>query len=44
MQICYNKGRDVKMKRSEVDRSKLSPGMKQYMEIKDQYQIGRAHV
>lgn len=25
------------MKRSEVDRSKLSPGMKQYMEIKDQY-------
>lgn len=37
MQICYNKGRDVKMKRSEVDRSKLSPGMKQYMEIKDQY-------
>lgn len=26
------------MKRNEVDRSKLSPGMKQYMEIKDQYQ------
>ena len=25
------------MKRNEVDRSKLSPGMKQYMEIKDQY-------
>lgn len=25
------------MKRLEVDRSKLSPGMKQYMEIKDQY-------
>lgn len=25
------------MKRSEVDRNKLSPGMKQYMEIKDQY-------
>ena len=25
------------MKREEVDRSKLSPGMKQYMEIKDQY-------
>lgn len=26
------------MKRNEVDRSKLSPGMKQYTEIKDQYQ------
>ena len=26
------------MKRNEVDRSKLSPGMKQYMDIKDQYQ------
>lgn len=26
------------MKRNEVDRSKLSPGMKQYMEIKDQYE------
>ncbi len=26
------------MKREEVDRSKLSPGMKQYMEIKDNYQ------
>ena len=26
------------MKREEVDRSKLSPGMKQYMEIKDQYE------
>ena len=26
------------MKRNEVDREKLSPGMKQYMEIKDQYQ------
>jgi DNA mismatch repair protein MutS len=26
------------MKRSEVDRSKLSPGMQQYMEIKDNYQ------
>lgn len=26
------------MKRNEVDRSKLSPGMRQYMEIKDQYQ------
>ncbi len=26
------------MKRNEVDRSKLSPGMKQYMEIKDEYQ------
>lgn len=26
------------MKRNEVDRSKLSLGMKQYMEIKDQYQ------
>ena len=26
------------MKRSEVDRSKLSPMMAQYMEIKDQYQ------
>lgn len=25
------------MKRLEVDRSKLSPGMKQYMDIKDQY-------
>ncbi len=25
------------MKRCEVDREKLSPGMKQYMEIKDQY-------
>ena len=25
------------MKREEVDRNKLSPGMKQYMEIKDQY-------
>ncbi len=25
------------MKRNEVDRSKLSPGMKQYMEIKDNY-------
>ena len=25
------------MKRNEVDRSKLSPGMRQYMEIKDQY-------
>ena len=25
------------MKRNEVDRTKLSPGMKQYMEIKDQY-------
>ena len=25
------------MKRNEVDRSRLSPGMKQYMEIKDQY-------
>ncbi len=25
------------MKREEVDRSKLSPGMKQYMDIKDQY-------
>ena len=25
------------MKRLEVDRTKLSPGMKQYMEIKDQY-------
>ncbi len=25
------------MKRSEVNRDKLSPGMKQYMEIKDQY-------
>ncbi len=25
------------MKRNEVDRSKLSPGMKQYMEIKDEY-------
>ena len=25
------------MKRNEVDRSKLSPGMKQYMDIKDQY-------
>lgn len=25
------------MKRSDVDRTKLSPGMKQYMEIKDQY-------
>ena len=25
------------MKREEVDRSKLSPGMRQYMEIKDQY-------
>ena len=25
------------MKRNEVDRSKLSPMMKQYMEIKDQY-------
>ena len=25
------------MKRLEVDRSKLSPGMQQYMEIKDQY-------
>ena len=25
------------MKRCEVDRSKLSPGMRQYMEIKDQY-------
>ena len=26
------------MKRSEVDRSKLSPMMQQYMEIKDQYE------
>ena len=26
------------MKRNEVDRSKLSPGMKQYFEIKDQYE------
>lgn len=26
------------MKRNEVDRSKLSPGMKQYMEIKDNYE------
>jgi len=26
------------MKRNEVDRNKLSPGMKQYMEIKDEYQ------
>ena len=26
------------MKRNEVDRSKLSPGMKQYMDIKDEYQ------
>ena len=26
------------MKRSEVDRTKLSPGMKQYMEIKDNYE------
>lgn len=26
------------MKRNEVDREKLSPGMKQYMEIKDQYE------
>ena len=26
------------MKRNEVDRTKLSPMMKQYMEIKDQYQ------
>lgn len=26
------------MKRLEVDRSKLSPGMKQYMEIKDEYE------
>ena len=25
------------MKRLEVDREKLSPGMKQYMDIKDQY-------
>ena len=25
------------MKRCEVDRDKLSPGIKQYMEIKDQY-------
>ena len=25
------------MKRNEVDRTKLSPMMKQYMEIKDQY-------
>ena len=25
------------MNRLDVDRSKLSPGMKQYMEIKDQY-------
>ena len=25
------------MKRSEVDRTKLSPGMQQYMEIKDNY-------
>ena len=27
-----------KMKRSEVDRNKLSPGMLQYMEIKDNYE------
>ena len=27
----------IKMKRSEVDRSKLSPMMQQYMEIKDNY-------
>ena len=26
------------MKRNEIDRSKLSPGMKQYIEIKDQYE------
>ena len=26
------------MKRNEVDRSKLSPGMKQYFEIKDNYE------
>ena len=26
------------MKRSEVDRSKLSPMMAQYMEIKDEYE------
>ena len=26
------------MKRLDVDREKLSPGMKQYMEIKDEYQ------
>ena len=27
----------MNMKRNEVDRSKLSPGMRQYMEIKDNY-------
>ena len=29
---------DIKMKRSEVDRNKLSPMMQQYMEIKDKYE------
>lgn len=26
------------MKRNEIDRDKLSPGMKQYIEIKDNYE------
>ena len=30
-----------KMKRSEVQREKLSPMMQQYMEIKEKYRSGR---